>query len=116
MLDICPWGIHSPGVEIELPLNDDRRPVRHGSKAWRQVEWARYRDALAARGGLYPPYMAAWILGVSRQRVHEMFKLGILERLEFFGHPLAPGDELEALAAMEKERRNPAFRLTEKTT
>jgi hypothetical protein len=101
-------------VENELPLNDDRRELKPGSKAWKERELARYRHALIARDGLYPPYMAAWILGVSRQRVYQLFDAGVLERLEFFGHTVAPGDELEALVAMENERRNPAFRLSPK--
>lgn len=115
VLDIFVAFDQSPGVESELPLNDDRRELKPGTKAWKQREVARYRKALLERDGLYPPYMAAWILGVSRQRVYQLFELGVLERLEFFGHTVAPGDELEALVSMEKERRNPAFRLTKKT-
>lgn len=107
-------GCENWRVIEELPLNDDRRELKPGSKEWKRRELARYRKVLFERGGLYPPYMAAWMLGVSRQRVHQMFAAGILERLEFFGHVLAPGDELEALIAMEKERRNPAFRLSPK--
>lgn len=99
----------------ELPLNDDRRELKAGSKAWRAREWERYREAMWSRNGLFPPYLTAVQLGVSRQRVHQMFEAGILERLEFFGHVFAPGDEIDALIAMEKERRNPAFRLSPKT-
>jgi hypothetical protein len=114
VLDIFVAGLHRAGVEIELSLNDDRRELKPGSKEWKRREVARYRKALVDRDGLYPPYMAAWILGVSRQRVYQLFESGVLERLEFFGHTLAPGDELEALVAMESERRNPAFRLSPK--
>lgn len=99
----------------ELPLNDDRRELKVGSKAWRARERERYLDALWKRDGVFPPWLAAVQLGVSRQRVYQMFEAGILERLEFFGHAFAPGDEIDALVAMEKERRSPAFRLSKAT-
>lgn len=102
-------------VMDELPLNDDRRLPKVGSKAWRLREWERYREALLKRDGLFPPYLAAFQLGVSRQRVYQMFDAGILERLEFFGHSFVPGDEIDVLIAMEKERRDPRFRLSKAT-
>lgn len=98
-------------MESEFQLNDDRRELRKGSKEWRRHEWERYRAALVARDGLFPVYLTALQLGVSRQRVHQMFEAGILERLVFFDHIFAPGDEIDALVTMEKERRSPTFRL-----
>lgn len=97
--------------EGELALNDERKVMRRGSKEWRRREWDRYRQALSARNGLFPVYLTALQLGVSRQRVHQMFDEGILERLVFFDHIFAPGDEIDALVAMEQERRSPAFRI-----
>jgi hypothetical protein len=94
----------------ELPLNDDRRELKRGSKAWRKREWDRYFEALWRCEGLMPVWMAVMQLGVSRQRVHQMMETGVLERLEFFGKPFVRGDEVEALQAMEKERHSPAFR------
>lgn len=114
VLDSLVAGYQAAGVEIELPLNDDRRELKVGSKEWKRREIARYRKVLLARNGLYPPYMAAWILGISRQRVYQLFDSGVLEKLEFFGHTLVPGDELEVLVSMEKERRTGAFRLSPK--
>jgi hypothetical protein len=95
----------------ELPLNDDRvvEPVK-GSKAWRKREWVRYRAALWKYNGLYPVYLTAFQLGISRQRVHQLFDKGVLERVEFFGHLFARGDEIDRLVAMTEERRDPAFR------
>lgn len=94
----------------ELQLNDERRVLQRNSKAWRKQEWERYRSALWEFNGLVPAWLAAIQLGVSRQRVHAMFEQGVLERLEFFGHPFAKGEEIDALVAMEKERSDPAFR------
>lgn len=116
MLDGCHLGVHRPGVETELALNDERaaQPKR-GSKAWRRLEWDRYMDASFKFDGLMPVWLAVVRLGVSRQRVHEMMNLGILERMEFYDRVFVRGDEIEALLAMDKERHNPAFRWSEKT-
>jgi hypothetical protein len=97
----------------ELPSNDDRRELKRNSKAWRRQEWLRYREALAKFDGLFPPYLTAFQLGVSRQRVHAMFEEGVLERLEFFGYPFARGDQIDRLVDLEKERHQPGFRWAE---
>jgi hypothetical protein len=95
----------------ELPLNDQRRvEPKRNSKEWRVRERKRYIEALRKFDGVFPPYLTAWQLGVSRQRVYQMFDEGILERLEFFGHAFARGDEIDGLQAMHKERQTPGFR------
>jgi len=100
----------------ELALNDKRlSSPKTGTKEWRAAEWVRYREALTKFDGVFPPFMAGLQLGVSRQRVFTMIETGILERLEFFGHVFVRGDEIDALVAMESERRKPGFRWSQAT-
>jgi hypothetical protein len=100
----------------ELPLNDERKLApKRGSKEWRQAEIKRYMDAARKYDFVFPPYLAAVQLGVSRQRVYQLFDTGVLERLEFFGHSFVRGDEIDALNAMQKERHDPTFRWSKAT-
>jgi len=54
-----------------------------------------------------PPNVAADLLGVSRQRVHQMMKAGQLERVEFRGHPFILESSIRFLAETERKAGRP---------
>lgn len=71
---------------VEFPFVD-RLPKREQSKLSRI--WAHFEELLKLRakhGALIPPNVAAEMLGVSYQRVHQLIQEGRLERVNFLGH------------------------------
>ncbi len=86
----------------ELKLNDDRKALRAGSKAWVQNEVQRFRNLSAKHGGLTTPWFAKTALGISRQRVYQLMDLGHLPSFELLGKKFIACDQLEAFAALDR--------------
>ena len=49
---------------------------REGSTAWKLAEFKRFRKLSLQEGGLTQPFVASLLLGVSRQRVHQLIEEG----------------------------------------
>jgi hypothetical protein len=94
-------------VEAELPLNDERKAPRKGSKAWVVSEIQRFRDLSAQHGGLTSPWFAKVAMGVTRQRVFQMTESGQLPSFEILGKTFIACDELEAFAKIERRTGRP---------
>ena len=80
--------------------------------------WDRFRDLskLAETNGvLVPPSLAAALLDISKQRVHQLMVDGKLERIEFEGHPFITENSIVALAKTERKAGRP-FRIPETMT
>jgi hypothetical protein len=86
----------------ELPLNDIRRQVRKGTKAWVAVELETFRELSRKHGGLTTPWFAKIALGVSRQRVYALMESGHLPSFELLGKKFIACDELQAFVALDR--------------
>ncbi len=89
-------------MDTELPLNDERKTPRKGSIAWTISEVKRFNQLSRAHGGLTSPNFCSVVLGVSRQRVHQLMEAGRLPHVEILGRPYVCCDQLEAFAAVER--------------
>lgn len=72
--------------------------------------WERFSDFadLAEVKGLpVPPVIAARLLGISNQRVHQLMSAGGLERVVFEGHPFVTENSILALARSERKSGRP---------
>jgi hypothetical protein len=58
-------------------------------------------------GGLVPLTMAATVLGMSKQRVHDLVKEGTLRAIEFGGKKWLSGKELESFVQLERKAGRP---------
>ena len=86
----------------ELQLNDERLVPRRGSRAWKRMEWARFRDLASVHGGLTSAFFAQLLLGVSNQRVHQLMNEGRLPWVEIMGKRFIPCDALEAFSGVDR--------------
>jgi hypothetical protein len=92
-------------MDAELPLGDQRyeQPTpRKGSKAWTMIELRRFRALSREHGGLTNPTFAALLLGVSRQRVHQLMMEGKLPFHDIIGRPFIQCDVLEEFSKLER--------------
>jgi predicted DNA-binding transcriptional regulator AlpA len=96
---------------MELPLNDERREPRKGSKAWVASEMARYRELSRKHDGLTTAWYAKTALGVSRQRVHQMMNCGQLPTYVILGKRFIACDVLEVFARIERLPGRPIVEL-----
>jgi hypothetical protein len=89
-----------PFVE-ELPKREKSR----FTKLWDHFE--EMRACVRLNGLLIPVKLAADIAGVSRQRISELFELGILVRVEFHGHPFVTETSFLTWAKTERKAGRP---------
>lgn len=94
----------------ELPGMPAPRPPKRGSRAWVTLESKRYDKFLRKEGGAVAPFIAALMLGVSRQRVHQLIDSGHLDHNTFFERIFIGFDTLMQFKALE---RSPQFRYDE---
>lgn len=87
----------------ELPLNDERRSLRKGTKAWRVAEFQRYQQLARKHDGLTSVFFAKIALGVSRQRVYQLMEQGHLHSYEVLGKKFIACDMLERFMALERD-------------
>lgn len=91
-----------------MPAAGVSRKPRKGSLAWYGAEAARYTELSAQHQGLTPPSVAAFILGVSRQRVHELMLQGRFTIYEVCNRKWLPVDEVEQFSTLERPTGRPA--------
>ncbi len=103
---------HKLAMNEELPLDDIRRQLRKGSKAWVALELETFRALSAKHGGLTTPWFAKIALGVSRQRVHALMESGHLPSFELLGKKFIACDQLQAFVSLD---RHSGFRYGEVT-
>ncbi len=96
----------------ELPLDDIRRQLVKGSKAWVALELETFRQLSKKHGGLTTPWFAKIALGVSRQRVYALMESGHLPSFELLGKKFIACDVLQAFVALD---RHSGFRYGEVT-
>ncbi len=94
-------------VEVELPGMPAPETPRKGSAGWKRAEWKRFRYLSLQHDGLTTTMFAQILLGVSRQRVHQLTQSGHLPSVEVLGRTFLFCDELERFARLE---RDSAFR------
>ncbi len=87
----------------ELAGMPEVRPPTKWSMKWYAMEADRYTKLSAQHQGLTPPSVAAFLLGVSRQRVHELIKFGRLTEYEICERKWLPVDQVEAFARLERD-------------
>ncbi len=75
---------------------------RAGTRAWRVAEFNRFRKLSAKEGGLTNPIVAAVLLGVSRQRVHQLIETGHLRAFNVLGKNYVSCDGLEAFLQLDR--------------
>lgn len=83
-------------------------PKREKSRL--QQFWDRFKEikALAEQKGIMvPPFVAAELLGISRQRVHELMQDGRLERVEWRGQVFITEHDLVEYASAERKAGRP---------
>lgn len=76
---------------------------RSGSKAWKVAEFRRFRRLAEKEGGLCQPIFAALLLGVSRQRVHQLIENGHLRAHNVMGKNFVSCDGLQAFLQLERD-------------
>lgn len=83
-------------------------PKREKSRL--QLFWDRFREVQALverKGTIVPPVVAAELLGISRQRVHELMQGGRLERIEWRGQVFVTEHDLVEFAVAERKAGRP---------
>lgn len=86
------------------------KPPRKYSERWNRSEMERFKKLSREHNGLTPPAFAALILGVSRQRVHQLMTIGRLTSHDIHGRVWLAVDEVEMFATLE---RSSGFRYAE---
>lgn len=89
-----------------MPEPQDAKP-RKGSKAWKKAEIARFYALAREHGGLTSAFFVAVVLGVSRQRVHQLAEAGTLPSYDVLGKRYFPCDVVEEFAARERRAGRP---------
>ncbi len=91
--------------ENELPGMPARTApkLRKGSRAWIASEMALFKQLSAEHSGLTQPFMAALMLGLSRQRVHALIQTGHLRSFEVMGKTFISCTDLEEFAKLERD-------------
>jgi len=85
----------------ELPKRERSRI----GKAW--DNWREVSGLMKEKGNLLPVMVAACLLDVSKQRVHQLIEAGKLEAVRVAGHPLITESSLEALCITERKSGRP---------
>jgi len=83
-------------------------PKREKSRL--QLFWDRFKEVQALcerKGTIVPPVVAAELLGISRQRVHELMQDGRLERVEWRGQVFVTEHDLVEFASAERKAGRP---------
>lgn len=91
--------------EFELPLGLEARPKREKSrlaKVWDHFQ--ELRRVVDEKGMLVPQYFVADLLGISRQRVHQLVNDGRFEVVELQGHRYLT--ETSVVSFAQDERKN----------
>lgn len=86
-----------------VPAVTDRTKVNQ-EKAKRIVYWC---EATKEKGPIVPTRFVATLLGVSRQRVHQLVKLGMLESVEISGYKWITERSIEVYGKSEREAGRP---------
>jgi hypothetical protein len=66
-----------------------------------------FQDISSREHGLVPLAVAATILGLSRQRVHDLVKEGTLVPIEAYGKKWLSGDQLKSFVQLKREPGRP---------
>lgn len=83
-------------------------PKRAKSKlATRWEVFERMQAIVEVEGLLVPPVLAGKLLGVSKQRVDELMKVGRLKRVDWEGHPFVTENSLHEYARSERKGGRP---------
>jgi len=83
-------------------------PKREQNKLERLWEGFENMKAVVEKHGLLvPPQLAADLLGVSRQRVHQLMEQGRMKRVEVLGQVFITEDDLHAFARSERKNGRP---------
>ena len=85
-----PWLFDVPATELKRVKNK-----------WEEL--AEMADKSEEVGGLIPPALAASLLDVSRQRVHNMIERGRINSWMFFGDRYVSAAEVHAFMASERK-------------
>lgn len=92
-------------TEIEADEFEFVKEVPKREKSRLRKIWDHFVDIKAVvseHGMIIPVKLAADIAGVSRQRIHQLFEQGLLERVEFHGHPFVAEKSFVAWARSER--------------
>lgn len=89
-------------AEMPVASEPDLSKLPRNERVARQVE--AMRAMMDKRGALVPLPLVAELLGVSKQRVHDIIAQGHLEKISIHGHRYVPEDSL--VAYVNTERRN----------
>jgi hypothetical protein len=81
-------------IPVELP----KRKVKKGVLEFFRV----LRETTRREGGLVPYAAAAAILGVSKQRVHDLVNEGTLRPIELYGKNWLSANELESFVKLQR--------------
>lgn len=87
----------------ELPGMPPANTPRAGSRAWKVAEFKRFRALCEQEGGLTMPIVAALMVGVSRQRIHQLIESGHLRGFNVFGRNYVSCNGLEAFLELERD-------------
>jgi hypothetical protein len=66
----------------------------------REIE--QYEAVVAEHGALVAPLIAARLLGLSRQRIHQLSQAGMLDSYRYFGHVFVALRDVERLQFMHR--------------
>jgi hypothetical protein len=94
-------------METELPGMPEPIAAKPGSNAWKVVEFRRFQALSAEEGGLTSPRIAAFVLGVSSQRIHQLLDAGHLRGFKVMGKNYVSCD---GLLAFRKLARSSGYR------
>jgi hypothetical protein len=98
-------------IASEFLFDDPRLPrPRRGTKRWYVEEWTLWRQLCLEHGGLTPPTMAKYVLGVSKQRVFQLIESGRLRSHRVFDREFVGCDELERFAQLDRPPGRPWHR------
>ncbi len=100
-------------ITEELPGMPPPTSLREGSNAWKLAEFARFRSLSVEEGGLTQPFFASLLLGISRQRVHQLIEQGKLRGFKVMGKFFVSCNGLEEFRHLERNVPGMRFRYEE---
>jgi hypothetical protein len=89
-------------VEQELPGMPKAKAPAVKSREWAKAEVKRLWQFALEHDGVLFPAQAAFLLGISRARMHQLIQEGRLVVHEFAGRPYLAGDDVEAFERLER--------------
>jgi excisionase family DNA binding protein len=89
-------------VEQELPGMPEAKAPAPKSREWLKAEVKRLWKFGREHNGVLLPSQAAFLLGISRQRVYQLVEQGRLHVHEFAGRQYIAGDEVDAFEQLER--------------